>query len=74
MMKALRTGYFLFTSLLTHSLNCVGEFNTVEGLKLVKMLNPDVIFLNVTMPYMTGLEMLDHFSTKDHYIIFDIST
>ena len=37
---------------------CGRAFNAVEGLKLVKMLKPDVIFLNVTMPYMTGLEIL----------------
>lgn len=48
---------------------CGQAFNAVEGLKLVEQLKPDVIFLNVTMPYMTGLEMLDHFSTQDHYII-----
>ncbi|TDE14738.1 LytR/AlgR family response regulator transcription factor [Dyadobacter psychrotolerans] len=51
-------------------LTLVGRaFNAVEGLKLVERLKPGVIFLNVTMPYMTGLEMLDHFSTHDHYII-----
>ncbi|WP_285546966.1 LytR/AlgR family response regulator transcription factor [Dyadobacter frigoris] len=48
---------------------CGQAFNAVEGLKLVEQLKPDIIFLNVTMPYMTGLEMLDHFSTQDHYII-----
>jgi two-component system LytT family response regulator len=44
-------------------------FNALEGLRLVQLLKPDVIFLNVTMPYMTGIEMLDHFSTENHYII-----
>ncbi|GLU57378.1 hypothetical protein Dfri01_68390 [Dyadobacter frigoris] len=48
---------------------CGRAFNAIEGLELVEQLKPDVIFLNVTMPYMTGLEMLDHFSTQDHYII-----
>lgn len=48
---------------------CGRAFNAVDGLKLVEQLKPDVIFLNVTMPYMTGLEMLDHFSSQDYYII-----
>lgn len=48
---------------------CGQAFNAIEGLKLVEQLRPNVIFLNITMPFMTGLEMLDHFSTQDHYII-----
>lgn len=48
---------------------CGQAFNAADGLKLVEQLKPDITFLNLTIPYMTGLEMLDHFSTQDHYII-----
>jgi two-component system LytT family response regulator len=48
---------------------CGQAFNAVEGLKMVEQLRPDVIFLNGTMPFMTGGQMLDHFNTRDHYVI-----
>lgn len=52
------------------SLKLSGQaFNAVEGLKLIDSLKPDVIFLNASMPFMTGQQMLDHFNTQNHYVI-----
>lgn len=48
---------------------CGRAFNAREGLILIESLKPDIIFLNVTMPVITGLEMLDYFNTQDYYII-----
>lgn len=42
--------------------------NGKEGLELLKSLVPDIIFLDVEMPEMTGFEMLQHYHGKAHII------
>lgn len=56
------SGISLFISrLLTKKFSCrvVTAVNGLDGLSKVKEEPPDVIFLDVTMPVMSGLEMLD---------------
>ena len=42
--------------------------NGSEGMQLIKQLNPDVIFLDIEMPGLTGFEMLEKMETVPHVI------
>lgn len=42
--------------------------NGEEGIEKIKALNPDLIFLDINMPGMTGFEMLKHLSEIPHVI------
>lgn len=42
--------------------------NGEEGIEKIKELNPDLIFLDINMPGMTGFEMLKHLSDIPHVI------
>lgn len=42
--------------------------NGEEGIEKIKALNPDLIFLDINMPGMTGFEMLKHLSDIPHVI------
>jgi len=55
--------------LLTKKFSCtvVVAENGLEGLNKVKEESPDVIFLDVTMPVMNGLEMLDVLKHDDKF-------
>lgn len=44
-----------------------------EGLKKINDLTPDLIFLDIEMPYMNGFQMLEQLSTIDFEIIFTTS-
>lgn len=44
--------------------------NGIEGLEKIKMLRPDLIFLDIEMPLMSGIDMLSHLETIDFKIIF----
>src|SRR5690606_28064903 len=51
----------------------IGEAeNGIEGRNLIAQLHPDLVFLDVNMPEMTGLEMLESIPEKDKnfYVIF----
>lgn len=39
--------------------------NLPEGIKLIRKVNPDIVFLDVEMPEFSGLEILDFFDIKD---------
>ena len=44
--------------------------NGLEGLKAITKLNPDIVFLDISMPIMDGLEMLSHISNPGFQLIF----
>lgn len=47
-----------------------GAVNGKEGIELVHTVKPDIIFCDVIMPVMTGIEVLEHF--RNDAIIRDI--
>lgn len=53
----------LIASIDWNALNCevIGEAaNGIEGIKLIASLKPDIIIVDVNMPIMDGIEMLEH--------------
>ncbi|NQY04961.1 MAG: response regulator [Flavobacteriaceae bacterium] len=44
--------------------------NLVEGVEAIKLMRPDVVFLDVQMPNYAGYEIIDFFDTIDFEIIF----
>ncbi len=44
--------------------------NCLEGFKIIESQKPDVVFLDIHMPEMSGLEFLDTFSTRDFLVVF----
>ena len=41
-----------------------------EGLALIETHQPDIVFLDIEMPSMTGFEMLQHIKSKNFHLIF----
>ena len=57
--------------------HCAGEVNIlgkyqspIEGMKAIRKMNPDLIFLDIQMPEMTGFEMLEILGDIDTHIVF----
>lgn len=42
----------------------------IEGRNLINKLHPDLVFLDINMPEMTGFEMLESIPEKNFYVIF----
>ncbi len=62
--KLMLTKYF-------SEIEVVGEAEDgIKGRKLINELNPDLVFLDVNMPEMNGLEMLESISERNFYVIF----
>lgn len=62
--KLMLTKYF-------SEIEIVGEAeNGIKGRKLIYELNPDLVFLDVNMPEMNGLEMLESIPERNFYVIF----
>ncbi len=41
-----------------------------DGIKQIRLLHPDIIFLDIELPDMTGFEMLSHLTDLDFKVIF----
>lgn len=53
------------------SITFVGEADNVKsGVALLSTIKPDIVFLDVEMPEMNGLELLKHFPERKFYTIF----
>jgi two-component system LytT family response regulator len=44
--------------------------NPKEGIELIKTLQPDLVFLDIAMPELSGFDVLKHFEKPDFEIIF----
>ncbi|TKG94038.1 response regulator transcription factor [Puteibacter caeruleilacunae] len=42
----------------------------LDGIDLIKQLNPELVFLDIRMPDGTGFDLLDHFTQPDFDVIF----
>jgi two-component system LytT family response regulator len=52
-------------------LEVVGKANNVkDGVKLIKEIKPELVFLDVEMPNGTGFDLLTHFPEKDFDVVF----
>ncbi|MDD2411674.1 MAG: response regulator [Bacteroidales bacterium] len=49
---------------------CGISSNCMDGLKIIKAKKPDVVFLDIHMPEMSGLEFLDIFDFRDFLVVF----
>ena len=53
------------------SVEIIGTFdNPFEGLEAIQTQNPDLVFLDIEMPRMNGLELARQIQTEDTHIIF----
>lgn len=44
--------------------------NLTDGISLIKKINPDIVFLDITMPHQSGLELFNYFDTFSFDVIF----
>lgn len=44
--------------------------NGLNAVQLISGIKPDIIYLDVNMPVMNGLKVMEHFSTNDYQVIF----
>jgi len=52
------------------SINIVGTAtNLDEGIELIKFTNPNIVFLDLDMPYKSGIEIYNEFESPDFKII-----
>lgn len=49
---------------------CGSSISASEAIEEIEVLQPDVLFLDVEMPEMTGLELLKHFPERNFNVIF----
>ena len=53
------------------SITVLGEAeNGKQGMELIKSTSPDLVFLDVEMPVMTGFEMLTEMKERNFQVIF----
>lgn len=51
-------------------LELIGEYyNAFAAMDGIRELKPDIVFLDVTMPVMTGPEMLEHLPSEDFVVV-----
>jgi two-component system, LytTR family, response regulator len=49
---------------------CGSNINATAAIEEIEQLQPDIVFLDVEMPQMTGLELLKHFPERKFQVIF----
>jgi two-component system LytT family response regulator len=49
---------------------CGSSIRTSVAIEEIETLQPDIVFLDVEMPEMSGLELLKHFPERKFYVIF----
>jgi two-component system, LytTR family, response regulator len=49
---------------------CGSNIKATVAIEEIEILQPDVLFLDVEMPEMTGLELLKHFPERNFHVIF----
>jgi two-component system, LytTR family, response regulator len=45
-------------------------FSPIEGIKEIQNKNPDLVFVDIEMPQMSGLEMIEQFKARNFEVIF----
>jgi two-component system LytT family response regulator len=45
-------------------------FSPIEGMKEIQNKNPNLVFVDIEMPQMSGLEMIEQFNTRNFEVIF----
>jgi two-component system, LytTR family, response regulator len=50
---------------------CLGVAHTVlDGIKLIREKRPQVVFLDIDMPFHNGFDLLSHFESRDFVVVF----
>ena len=45
-------------------------FSALDGIKEIQLKNPDLVFCNIEMPFMSGIEMIEGISARNFDVIF----
>ena len=66
--------YLLSTVIQEEGHHCLTAVNGLEGLKLAKEHEPDLLFVDLKMPCMNGINLINHlFKISDHFKIIIIT-
>lgn len=50
---------------------CLGTAHSaLDGIKLIRSVQPQVVFLDINMPFYDGFDLLEHFEDPDFFVVF----